>query len=253
MSRRRYGTGGYTVAEPWCLIAPRLNGLFPGVILLHGAGGEEWLAEPAMFPGVASVIDALAKRFTIFVPDGRDGVSLNGSHTWGTDASTDTVDHAITYAQATPELQVASGKILLFGTSMGFVTACNYARRFPNKVAGVIGVSGATDVDYHYANGYAANIDGAYGGSWANNGKLPVSHSPRDFAAQLPSVPLMMWTAPNDTTVPPTGAGSHEAFMAAFPGTRKAALNTGVGGHNDLAWTGIDKAAVLDFADNADW
>lgn len=250
--RRRYGTGGYTQNEPWCLIGPRLNGKYPGVVLLHGAGGEEFLAEPAMFPNVSAVVDALAETYTVFAPDGRDGISANGSHTWGSDASTTTVDNAITYAQGNPDMQMAPGKVLLFGTSMGMITATNYARRFPSKVAGILAVSGATDVDYHYANGYASFIDTAYGGSWANNGKTPVSHSPLDFASTL-TVPLMMWYAPNDTTVPPSGPGSNVPFVNTYGGSVKSLNNTGVGAHNDAAWAGVDKQAILTFATQANW
>lgn len=252
MSRRRFGASGYTVSENWCHVAPRQNGTFRGVVLLHGAGGEEYLAEPAVDPNVAQVIDALSQYFSVLAPDGRDGVSPNGAHTWGVDASTTTVDNAIAYAQSTPDFQMAAGKILLFGTSMGMVTASNYARRFPSKVAGIVAVSGATDVDYHYANGYSTNIDAAYGGSWASNGKTPVSHSPLDFAGSL-TVPLMMWFAPGDTTVPPSGQGSNVPFIDAYGGTRKQLLNTGVGAHNDLAWSGVDKQAVVSFAQGANW
>lgn len=249
MSVRRYGSGGYSVSEPWCLIAPRFNGLFRPILLMHGGGGEETLAEPAAFPTVARVVDRLADFFTLMAPDFRDGISADGSMTWGNDASTTTLSNALAYGQATPALQMAGGKAFLLPTSMGMVAAANFTRRFPSKVAGIAAVSGATDIDYHYANGYAAQIETAYGGNYAVNG---AANNPIDFAASL-TVPIRMYYAPDDVVVPSSGFGSHVPFLDAYGGATKEAVSMISGGHTAAAWANIDRDDLLRFVSAAAW
>lgn len=244
MPAATYGFGGYVRLEPWYMIAPRLStGERPGLFYLHGAGGEETALWPTWSPNSSRLMWWQSEFYPVFAPDSSTDAQTNGAHTWGNDASVATLDAAITYAQSLPELQMAPGPVVLIGASMGHVLACNYALQHPTKVAGIIGLAGASDIDYHYANGYAVNIDAAYGGSWANNGKLPVSHNPIDFADQL-MMPHAYWYADDDTTVPPTGVGSHVPFQSKYGGST-VAYSMGTGGHSDTPLANVDRMELL--------
>lgn len=240
-----YQFGGYANNENWYLIRPSRNGVFPGIIFLHGAGGEEQALEPRWSPNASSLMWWMAERgYTVFAPDCSTSVQTDGSHTWGNDGSTTTLDNAITYALANPSIfQMGGNKVILCGTSMGLITATNYVRRFgTSRVAALLAVQGATDVDYHYANGFSANIDAAYGGSWATNGK-PSNHSPKDFASTL-TLPLLYHYATDDATVP---AAARDTFLASYGGPLTS-VAIGTGGHTDAPWANVDRSALLSWA-----
>jgi pimeloyl-ACP methyl ester carboxylesterase len=248
----QYGFGGYARAgdaagEWWYSMSPRLPGTKPGIFWLHGAGGEETALWPTWSPNSSALAWWLADHgYSVFAPDCSNSVQTDGAETWGNDASTDTLDAAITYVQANPgEFQMASGKVVLIGQSMGHVTACNYARRFPTKVAGIIGAAGATDVDYHYVTGFGVNIDAAYSGNWATNGRA-TNHDPIDFAGSL-TFPHRYYYATDDDNVPPSGTGSFRPFYAAYGGPHDPAISMGTGGHTDTPVANIDKQGLLEF------
>lgn len=240
----RFGTGGYTQSEPWVLLQPRRPGTWPLIVVMHGAGGDEsFLHQPAAYPAVHALFKHVVDSgFAVLSVDNRDGISADGSHTWGNDGSTTTVDNAIAYAQSS--LGVASGDVILLGTSMGCLTGLNYWRRNPSKVRGMVAVSGAVDIDYHHSGNdatvgkYQTQIDTAYAGGWA---AAAATHDPNVFALADPSTytPLRMYHAVDDAVVP---YARTEAFADALDADF---IPLASGAHTDAAWALIDAPALV--------
>lgn len=243
-----FSTGGYVQSEPWVLIRPRVPGTYPLVVALHGAGGEEWAFHaPGVFPGVLDVTSTIVESgFVVLCPDTRDGIGADGSHTWGNDGSTTTLDNAITYAKTLPG--VGQGKVGILGTSMGSLTGLNYRRRFAANVAGMVAVSGAVDVDYHHSGNdaptgkYQTEIDVAAGGA-AGYAAWATTHDPNVFAVADPAtyLPMAMWHASDDAVVP---YARTETFATAVGATFHTLAS---GAHTDAAWSLIDRGAVVAF------
>jgi pimeloyl-ACP methyl ester carboxylesterase len=98
--------------------------------------------------------------FAVLVPD------CAGSATFGSDAAQTALGAAVTWGLAQPG--VKTDKVILFGTSMGTLTALNWARANPTKVAGYVGTLPAANMsDIHDNNrsALATVIEAAYGGA----------------------------------------------------------------------------------------
>jgi pimeloyl-ACP methyl ester carboxylesterase len=114
-----YGTGTVASADG-TKIGFRYRGGGPAVVLVHGSmeSGLNHLA----------LADALADRFTVYLPD-RRGRGLSGPHTPDHSLATEVADLHAVVAQA--------GATRLFGVSAGGLVALATARRHPNLIGKV--------------------------------------------------------------------------------------------------------------------
>jgi pimeloyl-ACP methyl ester carboxylesterase len=203
-----YLVTGTALTEPWWALRPRRPGVYPGICLMHGAGGEEQWASDYWNPPPAKVLKKIVSMgYVAISPDGRTALSANGAHTWGHDDSTSTYRTAVDYART--NLGMAPGPIILMGGSMGCISAFNYKRRWPDEVVGIFLAPGAFNVDgYHYTGNnsvigkFQVEIDAAFGGAagWA---AAKATHDPYLFVGN-PSDwgPVMVHHCDDDVVSP---------------------------------------------------
>lgn len=131
---------------------------------------------------------------------------------WSSDARMTELSLAVAYAQAPAPagLGCKPGQIGLYAMSLGGGEALNYAKRHLSQIAAVWLFCPATDYDYHYANGYGAELDAAYGGNYAANktGHVPIADASTFDGAGLP-IHIVQGSA--DTTVLPAHTSAYVA------------------------------------------
>jgi pimeloyl-ACP methyl ester carboxylesterase len=139
----------------------RFDGTYRGVILCHGAGGDDKMLA-GTFPGAArdalrSIVTtdgagAPPNRYTVLstlqssgyvFPDEGDLLQVR-KNSFGNANSSARVDEA--YDLLTGSFGAKPGRVAVVGVSMGFLVACNWARANVSKVAGLIGVVPACDL-----------------------------------------------------------------------------------------------------------
>lgn len=197
--------------------AMRNEGSTPLVIYCHGAGGT-------------AKSTTSGEETKLLVDLARDHVVISADwayDSWGSDVATDRVDAAVLYAQNNLG---ADGPIFMVGVSMGMTTMCNYARRFPTKVAAIAGIVPCVDIaDAVVAFGGPGSVptlDQTYPPQYNDNNPAHSIHSPIHMAEQVlipPSLPIKIWSLPSD---PYTRAVTHQAFVAARPTTEKVDITT---------------------------
>jgi pimeloyl-ACP methyl ester carboxylesterase len=141
----------------------RFDGTSRGIIFCHGAAGDEKLFAAA-FDNPNAVLARDALRHCVRVDDsGGNRYTLLGTLqasgyplplleevfrqnrcSFGNPNSTAHMDEA--YAFLTGPARAKAGRVAVIGVSMGFLVACNWARRNPFKVAGIIGIVPACDL-----------------------------------------------------------------------------------------------------------
>ena len=141
----------------------------------------------ATIPELATLVTEIGRNFVVLVPD-TGPLSL-----WGNDAST------LTYMEeAYDYITGGSGeKIFLSGVSHGGLTALNWAKTYPEKVAGIALIQpalGLADLKVVEGGVLAAEIDVAYGVySDATDGPI---YSPNVYGDALdPEIPVCIWTS----------------------------------------------------------
>jgi pimeloyl-ACP methyl ester carboxylesterase len=146
------------------------------------------------------------------------GADLGGLSTWGNDASIAAVSALITYMGSTYGTKTA--RVVLYGTSMGALTALNWAMANPTKVAAVgltapaVSLQGIHDRD---PIGLAALIDTAYTNHAGYVAALPV-HDPshannRDVIRSLGNR-MRVWYSTDDNVI----AASEVLAFAGYSG-----------------------------------
>lgn len=120
-------------------------------------------------------------------------------------------------------------KAIMFGTSMGNLSAVNFARANPDKVQGVISAFGAVDLTGTYQTnngGFRAAIGTAWGVTYPT--PLPAGADPVLNASEMTGIPWRGWYADDDPLV---STASSIAFADAMPDGQ--AFDTGSQGHDD--------------------
>lgn len=205
----------------------RGEGNVPTTIYCHGSGGSA--------RGTAG--DRM--DFDLNLALARDHVAMFGDYgleTWGNDMGGDRVHKAVLYAR---EHLGSSGPVVLTCASMGFLTAANYARRYPENVAAIAAVIPAVSIaDVMVAAGpnsdIAAKLNAAYppGFTDANQGQ---THSPIHMAERglLPTdLPIKFWCIEAD---PLTRIAPAQAFVAARPQTELELITEPWAYHGSIA------------------
>lgn len=160
---------------------------------------------------------------------------LGGPTTWGNDASVAAIDQLWSLMQA--RWGVPSDKLLLLAGSMGNLTAFNYLRANPTKVAAIAGILPVVDLAFIHdanpeANADPAEVEAAYGGLAAYQAALP-THSPVIHKAS--GSPSAIWYSTSDPIALPATALQFAADVGA------TATSLGAVGHS---FNGLDRTAV---------
>lgn len=207
----------------------------PIVLSPHGHGGD---ATGVLVGGYgAHITEALCNAGYLVL-----GMDAGGPTAWGSDAGVDAMEAGRQWLVST--WGASSGKVHLYAFSMGGLEACNYAVRYPTKVASMALGSPGVDLGYHHAT-YGAEIDAAYGGAAGYTAARP-THDPLLLAQTTPSTfqkfPIKVWYNVGDPTVPESTA---LAFASAVGGpnisTVQAASNVG---HTPASF---DSAQIVNF------
>lgn len=217
-----YGEDRYAAGEDDVVIGTRLTytGDQPhGIIYCHG--GLDTAASAFGKTAQHRLMAAAARHATVHVGD-------LGGDTFGNDTGTDQVESQVAYARATWGVV---GPLGFIGTSMGFITATNYALLHPDDVAFIAGVIPGIDLaDLHTRGTTGTLIDAAYPPAY-NDATDGPDHSPIQFADQLPDdLPIHLFTTSNDPLSVPATA---DAWITARPQDERTDL--GALGHTEAA------------------
>jgi hypothetical protein len=213
-----YGTKGTEVGATVIRHDYQLSGRDRGIIHCHGRGGTPADAT-VLGGGLFYVIQACGAIAPNIMP------TLGGTTTWGNDVSQTKLGDAITYLQGT--LGAASGTVCIYAASMGALTALNYYRANPTKVAAIALGMPAVDLAYEHDNnigGWAVEIETAYGGTSAYNAAV-AGHDPMQHTSDFTGVPMKVWYASDDTAAI---TARQQAFISA---TGCQSQNLGAVGH----------------------
>lgn len=198
----------------------------PGIVYCHSRGND---ASQAVAPGwIDDVTSALA--LAGYIVYGGDG---GGTLTWGNDASQAAVATAKTNLQAAA-IGAKAGKVGLLATSMGALTALNWARANAALVGCVALAIPVVDLAYEHdnnVNGYGAEIEAAYG-NLAGYTAAVAAHNPmQNAAAHAAGPPLKMWRSTNDAIAV---TARQDAFAAAV-GANCPVSSLGAAGHSPVS------------------
>lgn len=190
-----YGTLGTEVGS---LLLDRLyaTGQKPAVLYAHGLNAQPWGPINNPMPGLERLSEL---GFAV------SSHALGGVATWGNSASQTKMGDAKAYMQAAP-VSAKAGPVLLYGGSMGTLTALNYTLANPSNVLAVAAILPAVSLQSLRDNAaYTASVEAAYGG---NAGYLAAlaTHSPLVRAAEFASlgIPMKLWYSTDDTVVIPS-------------------------------------------------
>lgn len=233
--RSSMGSGRYAVGEKDVYVAdPQLAGV-RGVIWCHGATTDATSCRDYSYIGRLHLTNALAERFPLL------SIDAGGPQAWGNPTAVARVDDAVTYLQGTKGAK--SGTVLLVGVSMGALTALNYAKANPSKVAAIVGIIPVIDLNDMVTNdrgpGSAALINTAYGTySEATHGP---AYNPATYAASF-TTPTRLFYASDDMTCIPAAVTAFDTACAAAAATSLGAL-----GHTEAAIDAAPRDVILAF------
>lgn len=166
---------------------------------------------------------------------------LGGGSTWGSDASLARLTDAFNYIVA--QMGAKSDKALLWGGSMGTLTALLWAKANPTKVAALaaaLPVVNLQDVHDNRSFGgtvYSTVIEAAYGSAANYNAALP-NKNPAASPGSFTNIPMKFWYSDDD----PVAVPSEVASFASATGAAKASY--GAQGHT---FNGLKLGDVRDF------
>jgi predicted alpha/beta hydrolase family esterase len=223
------GSGQYVAGEAHYLHLPKQGFSTRKACIVHGGGGQRNTETAPPNNGVQS---ALADRGIASI-----GADFADGYTFGSDTGVTRVGQLATYVSG---IGAPSDKYLLYGASMGFCTLANWAWRNQSKVAafaGVIPLCDLADVHDNNRDGFAAQIETAYGGLAAYQAAIG-THNPLTWASDL-KFPIKIWYSTDD---PRTIPSATLAFAAA---SGAQLVSMGAIGHTAVDRTG----EVVDFLD----
>lgn len=212
--------------------AERFDGTSPLVIAGHGADGNELFCDPVHGGGVNHrYCQAIADRGFIVASSWWTG------EPWGSAAGVASIEEARVNRAAIGAK--ATGPIGFYSGSMGALNALNYWNDHPSNVGALVLVVPASNIDHAYDDltDQQADIDAAYGGSYASNGH---ARSPHRFAGDLPARPVGIWGANDDASI----RWADTLVLAELLGIE--AIDIAPGGHAALGNYQADAEAMLD-------
>lgn len=232
-----WGTGQYAAGEGHVFHYNRLyvgDGTKRPIIWFHQHTGN---ATSTLQPGTAAYgLDVLAETGHPII-----AADLGGPSTWGSDASLARTTDAFNYIIA--RMGAKSDKALLWGGSMGTLTALLWAKANPTKVAAlavslpVLNLQDVHDNRTFGATVYGPIIETAYGGA-AGYAAALATKNPAATPASWAGVPMKLWYSEDD----PVAIPSEVAAFAAASGAQT--VSQGAAGHT---FNGVDFKKVRDF------
>jgi pimeloyl-ACP methyl ester carboxylesterase len=229
-----YGLGRITSAQNDAIWIPRSGARGKrAVVLCHGQLQTtlDWLS--STLPGQMSLPTLLAGVGLVVV-----ATDLNGPN-WGHTESVADIDAIRTYVGG---LGCATDKLLLVGASMGAYDALAYMATYPSRVAAMVGVIPAVDLDDIRDNNRGgttqANINTAWGlaaGSTSSTVPLPAGanvSSPAVAAVIATSGPILLAYSTVDTTVIPATVTT---FASRVGSTCTTVVADTTNGHSDAS------------------
>jgi hypothetical protein len=233
----------------------RHNGTSPGVIVLHGHGGDAYQAPPAP-SWFGAHVKALADAGMMVL-----AADFGGGTTFGNSTFQTALTSAWTWLTGAGGAR--PGKVLLLPYSMGMLGGLHWVKSNAAKVSGVFAFAGATDLDlFHGTAGYtpaydaggvspgqyAAEIDTAFGGDYATNA---AGFKVRDEYAswQGIAVPQRLVHASDDATVP---IGQAQAFVTGVNDPLVTLRTLSSGGHTGL-FDQLSTDETVSFCATANW
>lgn len=240
-----YGVGRYVASEGDTLWLPRgyqKDGSIRGVVYCHGAG--ELSATPLNAGGgktnEAALLNAIGSVYPMVSVD--SGVWAQGgitdSNSWGNTNAQTRVGQAITWLQAAGGGGAKTGKVILFGISMGHAVSMNYAQANSANVQAILAVLPVNDLDDIRDNNrgsYQSSISTAWGtGAWisAGNPALPAAANPAKTTNQtnLGAIPQRLYYASDDAICMPATVTTLVTNLPII-----TTVNLGTGGHSDAS------------------
>lgn len=190
-------------------------GTRPGVVFCHGALESALSIPNPNLAGQYPLLNALSSQFCV-------GIGDFSGNAWGNSTAQSNVSSMITWMQS---MGAKTGKVALVGVSMGTTTALNYAKANPSKVACVVSILPAVNVNDFAANnrdGLASTVNAAYGGTY-NDSTMGATYNPYVYASTFPSVPVALYYSTADSVALPTYVTS---FLSACPTAIGKAVST---------------------------
>lgn len=229
-----YGVGRYQAAESDLLIAPQVPNGRRTVLYDHGAGGTGAAGVDSSLTGQFPLLQGLGEMFPVL------GADLGGATTWGNATAQTRAETLRAYAGTA--FGLPNGKVHLLGASMGALTALQYAKANPSKVASIALIIPALDLDYAYQNnigGHQADIGTAWGVSFPT--ALPAAAKVLDDTSSWDAIPVKIWYVTNDVYTP---TASSTTFIANAGAT---GVSLGALGHTEAAIAAVPVGDVAAF------
>lgn len=188
----RQATGEYAAGEKHAELLPRKSREGEPMVIWaheHGASGWVW---PAAGVGQGAIA----------VVDGAGLVAASadlGGDAWGSPTAVARVVTLFDFMRAKYPW-VRQDKFLMFGGSMGGLTALNVLHNHPELVVACLAVIPAVSLAYHRGE-FAAEIDAAYGANPVG-GALEDDYSPYHHMTRPDGIPLKIITSSDDDEAP---------------------------------------------------
>lgn len=205
----RQGQGEYAAGEWHSELLPRLRRAGDPLVIWaheHGASGKTWPAA-GLGQGALAVVDGA----------GLVGASADlGGDAWGSPTAVQRVVALFNFMRAKYPW-VRQDKFLMFGGSMGGLTALNVLHNHPELVVACLAVIPAVSLDYHRnqdPNNFTAEVDAAYGQNPVG-GVLEDDYSPHHHMTRPPGVPLKIITSSDDAQAPHELADAYATAVGA--------------------------------------
>lgn len=203
-----------------------------GIVFCHGAGVDgNFLIESAV--NGPQVFQPIFDAGFVMVATQRDAGGSIGVNTWGNDTARTWLSADRVFLQTAPGSTgmagggAYTGKVAIFGFSMGGIEAFNLAKAIgPANVVGIVTFEGATDMSWHrgtdtsqpagaggdWSGAFYASINTAYtvdshnpdsgtsptDADWA---VIAAEHDPMLFAATSADVPLLAYVNDDDVLI----------------------------------------------------
>lgn len=182
----------YVAGETIILPANSLGGALTGILFGPGAAGTALALSTPALVGQFDLGETLGAVWPIIITD------LGGVASWGNDDST--ADAVLARTALRTAARISSGKLVLVGVSMGYLSVANYALANPSLVQAVVGIIPVCNLSDAHGT-FTAAIDAAYGGEYDDEVDGP-THNPYQYVASI-THPTLLLTSSDDPTAPP--------------------------------------------------
>lgn len=221
----------------------QLSGVGPGIICLHGRGGNCLQYTP--YPNKLSIgyfANVLAQEgFRVLAIDDMGGVD------WGSQDSTDRINDAVTYLQGAGGAR--AGEVGIMGWSMGGIAALNWIDQQPIKFGCAWLWCPATDLAWaHSQAAWTAEIDAAYADDEGYTVAVQGGNNPAAVPQNYRGIGKIVCAhAADDTTIPQQKTID---FVNAVNHADVTLKNIANGGHSNLFSNVTDLELVKFYKDN---